>query len=122
MRKLVWVVLGALAVLGCGDDGGGSKSAPDKCVDFETRFCGRLADCSAQLMCDAGATRDEEYQSCMSSVRTSVDCSKAVSVSATYDACLSDISATPCSALGTTGQCTVPALPANCSKVILVSQ
>lgn len=121
MKSLVWVLWGALAVVGCGDDGGG-KSAPDKCNDLETRFCGRLADCATELMCEAGATRDQEYQDCLTSIKGSLDCSKAVSVSASYDTCMSDIAAIQCSALGTTGQCMVPTLSANCSKVILVSQ
>ncbi|HYQ41852.1 MAG TPA: hypothetical protein VER11_07785 [Polyangiaceae bacterium] len=122
MKLNWWVTLGVL-VLGCGgSDGGGSTSAASKkCVDFQESFCGLGASCIAELGCDPGFSRDDEYNACMSGIRSTLNCDRAVSVAASYDQCMTDIVALPCSAFGTSAQCMAPSIPTSCNKVILLS-
>ena len=110
---LVW----GLLALGCSSSDGGSPT--DKCDDLLTAYCGHAADCIVQNACDAGVSRDQENAACLTSARQLLACGNAKAVGPAYSNCLNDASTTACTAYVSGGQCTVPALPADCKGVIL---
>ena len=117
MRKLL--VVWGLAALGCGSSDGGGSTASAQCDDLLTTYCGRAADCIAQLGCDPGYTRDQENTSCLAAARQALACGSAKAVGASYSECLNATSTTACSAFGTSAQCMPPGLPDACRSVIL---
>ena len=117
-------VLGALGATACGsDDGAASKGTPvEQCQALLEAYCSRAADCVVQLMCDGDVPRATEHDQCLASISGGLDCTKAVGVAAAYDTCLGKTKTIACSEFGTSAACVVALLPAECSKVIQVSQ
>jgi len=126
--KLLILFVGFVLVTGCAasNDGAGGDgysvgyaSPADKCDDLITTLCGRGADCVAQVGCDPGYTREQEYQLCLTESRQRLACGKALGVGPSYSACMNAASTRVCAAYGTRTQCASPALPADCQGVIL---
>ena len=116
-------VLGALGATACGSDDGASKGTPvDQCKAVIEAYCSRRADCIVTLKCDGDVPRAIEHDQCAAAFATSLDCSKAVNVTASYDTCLSKMKAFTCSQFGTSAGCLAPKTPDECAGVILLSQ
>ena len=103
-----------------GASSGGSPVAQCNAV-FEA-YCARSAACVVQLSCEPGMTEAQEHDACMAAVSGALDCSKAVAVGPTYDACLTKLGAIACSEYGTPPNCMVASLPDDCSGVISLSE
>jgi len=103
-------VLGLLISLlalfaGCSSTADGtSEAAITKCDDWSSVYCDRVLACGSPL------TRKQ----CLDALATSLDCGRAVSVSASFDRCLSELQTFDCAVFddGNT-------LPASCTKAIL---
>ncbi|HET7545704.1 MAG TPA: hypothetical protein VFK05_37810 [Polyangiaceae bacterium] len=108
-----------LAAFGCSsaDD---SDAAKQKCEDLATQFCKSAIACEV-----SGGLLDEseeasENATCKSKVSQDAECSKAHSVTSSYDACMAKLKNPPCDDVnqaiidGTLG------LPSECEGVILV--
>jgi len=118
MGKIVFVW--GLLALGCGSsDGSGGTSPTAQCDDLLTTYCGRGADCIAQVGCDSGVTRDQENEACLTAAREALACGKAKAVGPSFSDCINAASTTACTAFGTSTQCMAPGLPADCQGVIL---
>jgi hypothetical protein len=116
-KKLLLCI--ALAATACGSSDGGTQSPPEQCDELLNTYCGRVADCIAQLGCDPAYTREQENQACLTSARQTIACGNAKAVGASYSACLNAARSTACTAFGTSSQCATPGLPADCKSVIL---
>jgi hypothetical protein len=112
--RLSWLVAVALVIgfTGCGGDGDDVNygDAPKKCNQLVDLICVRAIGCF-----NDGTTQAE----CVAAVKTELPCAGADAVSDTYDACLSDLSASPCSVLAANQTLN---LPATCNAVILFRQ
>jgi hypothetical protein len=101
-------VAGLMLLLAVASCGGGGDSAPEKCEALVARLCQRAIACIPD-----GTTQAE----CVASVKTVISCAEADSVSAGYNACMSELQSSPCSVLVTAdGELNTPA---SCEDVIL---
>ena len=106
LLRIVGVVVFGIAV-SCGGDAG---DAPAKCDNLVTRFCQRAIACV-----NDGTTQAE----CVAVAKTTLPCAQADAVSDGYNACMSELQASPCSVL--VANDTVN-LPATCNGTILFKQ
>jgi hypothetical protein len=103
LGKVAGLIL-LLAVTSCG----GSDGPVEKCEALVARLCQRAIACIPD-----GTTQAE----CVASVKTVISCAEADSVSAGYNACMSELQSSPCSVLVTAdGELNTPA---SCEDVIL---
>lgn len=96
----------SLALVACGsvDDPGTSPDAPAQCQALRAVYCQRV------LTCSAGLTMAQ----CQDAFSASIDCGRAVGVSASYDRCLAELPTYDCAVFA--GGAT---LPASCSGAVL---
>ena len=100
-------LLAVFLLLACSSSATGPDPASEaKCRSLETAICDRV------LACDATATRP----ACMSAISSSLDCGRAVGVSATYDRCLTELAAFDCAVFD--GGAT---LPASCKDAVALA-
>ena len=91
---------------GCG--GEAPSDAPAQCQDFIDSTCARVAQCSQTLTA----------RQCAADFARSMDCSRAVGVSSTYDRCLVEVASARCESLTGAGGALV--LPASCSGSVIL--
>jgi len=103
MRRAFLAMVCAV-VVGCG--GGGEDSPPEKCAAFFDAYCAKFAVCQTGI----------SVAQCKALVATQNDCSQVVAVRASYDACMSDLHASPCNVFFAK---TTPTVPAACQNVLL---
>src|SRR5712691_3814648 len=115
MGKVAFVL--GLLVIACGSSDGGAQSPTEQCDELLNTYCGRAADCIAQVGCDPTYTREQENAACLTSARQNLACGNAKAVGASYSDCLNAAGSTACTAFGTSSQCTTPGLPADCKGV-----
>lgn len=112
-----------IGLYGCGgsDTAPPAETPPERCDALLDRYCGHAADCVIQDgVGDPGASAADEKAGCVASLMQGLDCSKAVSVSPNYEACLSSIEAVDCSEYANFQSGSLPILPAVCEGVIRV--
>lgn len=123
MLGQLWLMLGALALVGCSDD---SESKPPQaqldCNLFAETWCGRAITCVVEVGTLQQSQYQATYNSCVSAAEGAVPCAKAVGTTASFDQCLVDIDAMPCSTwnvavsdLGTIRP------PTTCNGAVLIS-
>jgi hypothetical protein len=105
--RVVATVALVCGVLSCG---GGAKDPPAKCDEVVTRFCARIVACV-----NDGTTTQAD---CETFTRTELPCSRAESVTDSYDVCASELRTAECSALGS-GPFN---LPASCRAAFVFGQ
>lgn len=112
LRGLSAVLFSTLWLLHCGDDG---SSAPDKCVELITLYCGRTVEClaSSRGVQATDALRDF----CVDEANVRFGCERVKAVGATYDECLAAIADLSCS--GADDETFDNELPATCNSVLL---
>ncbi|MGN6103545.1 MAG: hypothetical protein ACTHU0_00330 [Kofleriaceae bacterium] len=101
-----WFAMFALALAaGCG----GSDSPVDKCDDLVDQICDRAVDCVGLA-----------HGTCVADIQSVLPCGRAVSVKASYDRCMDQLSSNSCAALFPPDQNGNPdlSLPADCQAVI----
>lgn len=98
------VALVAFLVIGCGSDGG-ADAARAKCETLKVTDCARIIECGVQI------TQKE----CTDAFAASLDCGRAVSVSASYSTCIQELRTFSCVVLNGGRQ-----LPASCTGAILI--
>lgn len=107
----------------CGDDSAdsGEDTVTAKCEAFASTWCSRAIGCLVTVGALSESQQAEELDTCVDLVFAAVRCEDAVAVSSSYDQCLDDIEAKPCSDwdVPQTELSTVT-LPSSCSGVILV--
>lgn len=91
---------------GCGGDA--PSDASGQCRDFIGATCKRVAECSRTLTA----------RQCAADFAQSLDCSRAVGVSPTYDRCLVEVASARCASLTGAGGDLV--LPASCSGSVIL--
>lgn len=121
--RLAWAMAGALALAGCSDDGD-DKTPPavSKCNLLAETWCEQGLTC----LVDLGMLQQSDYQpnddACVRTAEAAVPCTKAVGAKSTFDQCLLDITAMPCSTWDVPeSELSSITVPATCSGVILVS-
>lgn len=102
MNKLIVLIIVVLGVFvfSCTD-----PEAEKKCEDLIEKFCSKIDSCSLFT----------SKADCISAVKTSINCGKAVDVSDDYDRCMKEIDELTCSVATTS-------LPASCHGVIKVEE
>jgi len=102
-----------------------TPAQPDKarqqCEDLLGKWCSKATDClvEGKLIADTDAAYQRD--ACLSGAHQQVDCSKAVAVKTSYDACMADIDAIACqSIVDAVKTKTSLTLPSTCNGVILV--
>ena len=115
LRQRLFLV-GALIALGAcnGDDG---PSAQDQCDMLLDLSCDRVEECAPQ---EIPAGSQDPHRTCLEMTLLLIDCSKAVSVDASYDECIDQLGSLSCGVFVTTDAAGEPEahLPASCNGVI----
>lgn len=102
--RIARLVVVMVMVMGCSSDAAGpNPTAQQQCQAWVAAFCGRV------VACDPSTTA----QTCVSATAASLDCGRAVSVSASYDRCISEIGGFDCAVLDGGNN-----LPASCKDAI----
>jgi hypothetical protein len=108
-RLRMWLLLplvASLSVVSCGGDDSNNSSPSGKCQTLSSAVCSKLVSC--------GIT-SSSMSACITELAGVIGCDKAVSVSATYDQCLTTVNSATCDqARGD--------LPSTCTGAILVSK
>jgi hypothetical protein len=89
-----------VACAGDGDDGGtasASNAAVRGCEAFAQTWCGRAIGCLVELGTLTASDRAVNEDVCIDVGVASAQCERAVALGPTYDQCLEDIDAMPCS-------------------------
>lgn len=114
------LALAAMVVTGCGDDKKSSKElAQDDCHVFGQTWCERSMTCLVEVGTLAQSEYATNFDMC-TDVATS-KCDSAVAVTASYDQCLLDIDAMPCSTWNVPeSDLSSVSIPENCNGAVLV--
>jgi hypothetical protein len=118
-----WILAGTLIVValpGCGssDD---SETPAQKCEALLTRFCGSAIGCEVKGGLIESSAEASMNATCKSEVSKVVACSKAQSVTSSYDACMSKLANPPCDEVNQAIMDGTLGLPTECNGVILIS-
>jgi len=122
---MVWwklILAGSLLVCaasGCSssDDG---NSATQKCDDLLSQFCKSAIGCQVSGGYIEKSDEASENASCKADVSKQVDCSKAQSVTSSYDACMAKLRNPPCDEVNQAIMDETLGLPTECNGVILI--
>jgi hypothetical protein len=132
LKHLYWgLVVGTVLVTGSGcsgnngdddDDSAGNSDAAGKCATFFEVYCPRMVDCLVEGGTLTAGDRDEAADSCLSNAKASVDCSRAVGVTSSYDSCITALQKLDCAAVNTAiaTNDTDHVLPEVCKGVLLI--
>jgi hypothetical protein len=122
-RALVLLVAGVL-LFGCSSDSKDSSTTPvQQCQDFANSWCGHAIGCYVEVGRLAATDESSNLDACKRVAIAAVPCDKAVAVGSTYDSCLSEVNAMPCSTwdVEPTALSTITP-PTSCAGVIKVTQ
>jgi hypothetical protein len=123
-RSLV-IAAACAGAFGCGDDDP-STVQPDpasvaKCEKFIADYCPAVADCAIDGDRLSSDDRDAAIDECDAAAKEVLDCSRAVSVSDTYDACMDWLDEPDCDAYGAAIESGDDSpLPDECNEVIRI--
>lgn len=112
-RHIALILAAALGLFGCGDDD--EESPREKCEALARTYCDHFTECLEDSDMFTSSREANSYRdSCEEQIIEDAECQRAVSVKASYGACLEDASNFSCSlALDSDGY-----LPASCRQVI----
>ncbi|XYI02211.1 hypothetical protein ACMHYB_21520 [Sorangium sp. So ce1128] len=102
-RWAAWGLIAAITMApACGDDSADSTNSGEdtvtaKCEAFASTWCSRAIGCLVTVGTLSESQQAEELDSCVDVAFAAVRCEDAVAVSSSYDQCLDDIEAKPCS-------------------------
>src|SRR5215510_10746235 len=97
-RSRVAGILGSLLLNACsGSSGDQGPTATQKCEGFVDTWCGRAIGCLVELGSLTEPQRQSNLTACHDSAVTAAHCANAVAVGPTYDQCISETKAMPCS-------------------------
>jgi len=119
--KILLAGLLALATLtGCGssDD---EKTPTQKCEDLTARFCSSAIGCQVSGGYIEASDEASETASCKTQTSNAAQCSKAQSVTSSYDACMNKLANPPCDDVNQAILDDSLGLPSECEGVILVN-
>jgi len=119
----IWkLVVGALvlAATGCGSSDDDAASPKQKCTDLVTQFCKSAAGCEVSGGLIEASQEAAEISTCETDANKQVECSKAQSVTSSYDACMAKLKNPPCDDVNQAIMDGTLGLPSECEGVILV--
>jgi len=104
------------------DDGTNGSPAVGKCNQLVDLYCPAVIDCAVGAGTVPADDRDATVSECVSGAKKALDCSKAVDVSSSYDACIDALENPDCDAINDAlaSEGAVSPLPTSCNGVILV--
>jgi hypothetical protein len=106
MFRSIFSILAGLAIWGCGADtkshdgttsGSNANDAVTKCKDFANTWCSQSLNCYAQVGRLASSQVANQIEGCNRVAVAAVPCDKAVAVDSSYDTCVAQVKAMPCS-------------------------
>lgn len=119
-----WVVGVTLVVaFGCsGDDDDEVNPAVGKCNDLIDLYCPAVIDCAVGAGTVPTDDRDATVADCNAGAKDVLDCSRALGVSSSYDACIEALQDPDCDAINEAlaSDGTISPLPSVCGGVILL--
>jgi hypothetical protein len=86
------LIFAALASCSSGDD----PQAPKRCDELAQSFCEINTTCALATAAITEEKRDESLSTCVSAIKQSFDCATVSKIKGDPDACIADLSATPC--------------------------
>ena len=116
--KLILAGLLLVAAPGCSSDD--SNAAEQKCEDLATQFCKSAIGCEVSGGLIEASAEASENASCKADVIKEAECSKAQSVTSSYDACMAKLKDPPCDAVNKAIMEDALELPEECNGVILI--
>lgn len=116
--KLILVGSLLVAAPACGSDDG--NSATQKCEDLVSQFCKSAIGCEVSGGLIEASEEASENASCRADASKQVECSKAQSVTSSYDACIAKLKNPPCDDVNQAIMDGTLGLPDECNGVILV--
>jgi len=116
--KLILTGLLMVTAPGCSSDD--SNAAPQKCEALATQFCKSAIGCQVSGGLVDAADEASENASCKADVNNEIECSKAQSVTSSYDACMAKLKNPPCDDVNKAIMEGTLGLPEECNGVILV--
>jgi hypothetical protein len=118
MWKLILAGVLLVSAPGCSSDD--SNDAPQKCDALATQFCKSAIGCEVSGGLVDAADEASENASCKADVSQEIECSKAVSVTSSYDACMAKLKNPPCDEVNEAIKNGTLGLPTECNGVILI--
>ena len=120
MKTLNLILAGLLVVVtaGCSSDDG--NTAPQKCEDLAAQFCKSAIGCQVSGGVIDASEEASKNASCKTDVSNEAECSKAQSVTSSYDACIAKLKNPPCDEINKAIAEDALELPDECNGVILV--
>lgn len=113
------MLFGLLVVApGCSSDD--SNDAPKKCDDLASQFCKSAIGCQVMGGLLDASEEASENASCKADVAKEIECTKAQSVTSSYDACMAKLRNPPCDEVNQAIMDGTLGLPTECNGVILV--
>ena len=116
--KLILAGLLVVVAPACSSDD--NNDAPQKCEDLAAQFCKSAIGCQVSAGLVDAADEAATNASCKADVSKDAECSKAVSVTSSYEACMAKLRNPPCDEVNEAIQNDALELPSECNGVILV--
>jgi hypothetical protein len=116
--KLMLAGLLIATMPGCSSDD--SDAAKGKCEDLVTQFCKSAVGCEVSGGLIEASAEASETASCKADASKEIECSKAQSVTSSYDACMAKLKSPPCDGVNQAIMEGTLGLPEECNGVILV--
>ncbi|HYQ45485.1 MAG TPA: hypothetical protein VER11_26040 [Polyangiaceae bacterium] len=118
MWKPMLAALLLVAAPGCSSDDG--NTATQKCEDLVNQFCKSAIGCEVSGGLIEASDEASETASCKADASKQVECSKAQSVTSSYEACMTKLKNPPCDDVNQAIMDGTLGLPDECNGVILV--
>jgi hypothetical protein len=111
------LALAALPACGSSDD----ATPKQKCEDLINRFCSSAISCEVKGGLLMASEEASENASCKAEATQTAECSKAQSVTSSYDACMGKLANPPCDEVNQAITDGTLGLPSECNGVILTN-
>ncbi len=109
------LLLSALVLLGCNDEKTEKEEAQDNCHAFSQAWCNRGISCAIEIGEATESERSASIGVCVDMVGSV--CGHVESTGATYDQCMRDVKAKPCSEWSTADSANEVEAPASCDDI-----